>query len=154
MRLERVIVGIDFNRASIQAARWVAHWFARRAELILLHAFAPIEEQVGAEATERATVEARLLEVRKAIGKRHVRTEVRSGPPARCLAEAAAELQADLIVVGAPPHNVWPELAEPLGATAEKLVQCSPVPVLLAAGALDGPPQRLLVPLDEAPVSA
>jgi hypothetical protein len=79
-----------------------------------------------------------------------VRVAVRTGDPAEGLAAFAAELEADLVVIG--PHERRSE-SDALGSTAERLVTRSRVPVLLAVGVLRGLPQRVLVPVTADDVS-
>jgi nucleotide-binding universal stress UspA family protein len=168
MKLERVVIGIDFSAPSLEAARWTAHHFARGAELVLVHAvhipepprflrgrYPEMDELVesarrGAEERLRGVV----ASLSCAVCATRVRTEVRVGEPSAVLAAAAADLGADLVVVG--PHG---ERARPwnlLGTTAQHLVKLSPVPVLLATGVHDvhgATPRSLLVPLADGDVT-
>lgn len=152
--LRRVVVGIDFLAAGDAAARWAARHLAPGAELVLVHSvvipeppsvlrgrFPPREVLLE---TARRGAALRLSELSRELGASAVRLEIREGNPAEQLAAVAAELGADLVVVGA--HGKRPGLWDRLGSTAEAVARTSRVPVLLAAGALSGPPRRLLVP--------
>jgi nucleotide-binding universal stress UspA family protein len=76
-----------------------------------------------------------------------VTLDVRDGRAEDVIAAAAGELDAHVIIVG---EHLHPRgISAPLGSTAEALVRCSPVPVLLARGVADHPPQRILVAVDE-----
>ena len=49
MKFERIVAGIDFSAASVTAARWVADWFAPRAEMVLAP---PLPEEEMLEGVE------------------------------------------------------------------------------------------------------
>jgi nucleotide-binding universal stress UspA family protein len=145
MRLERIVIGVDFGAASAAAARWTARCLAPDAELTLVHCIAttgrplPWVSPVGDHAA------ARLAALRLELAPSQTRVEVRIGDPADCIAAVADELDADLIVVG--PHNRRSLHDDHIGSTAERLVARSSRPVLLATGEMSGPPRRLLVPI-------
>jgi hypothetical protein len=84
------------------------------------------------------------------IGRRRSSHRIRVGDPARCLADLAAELDADLIAVGT--HEQHPDRLPALGSTAQRLVRCSPVPVLLCSPTPAGAPRSVLLPLDSVEV--
>ena len=44
MRIEKIVVGIDFSRPGIDAAKWVTRHFAPDAEFILAHVTEEQEE--------------------------------------------------------------------------------------------------------------
>jgi nucleotide-binding universal stress UspA family protein len=149
---DRIVVGVDFEAPSLAAARWTARQLAPDAELLLVHALPPADAAAGAAAggaavgpAAAADAERRLRELAAAIGAPGAAVAVREGDPAACLAAAAVETAAELIVVGA--HRDHPTPWDRLGTMAERLVRQSPVPVLVAAGALSGPPGVLLVPV-------
>jgi nucleotide-binding universal stress UspA family protein len=154
MRLDRIVVGVDFRASSVAALRWVARYLAPGAELVLVHAVV-LPEPPGAprpdaarETRRAAAYDAaarRLRELRRSLPGRRARLEITEGSPAEVIARVARAYDADLVVVG--PHGERPGALEQLGSTAERLVRRSPVPVLLATGELAGPPRRLLVPV-------
>ena len=164
MRIERLVIGVDFSMASLAAAEWVAGHFAPGAEIILVHAvhvaepprflrgrFPPVggvieNAQQGAESRLRA-----LADSLPRLGAGSVRTEVRVGRPELELADAARSWGADVVVVGR--HGERPAPWNVLGATAQHLAEVSPVPVLLAAGLRDVKPRRILVPLNDSKVT-
>jgi nucleotide-binding universal stress UspA family protein len=161
MQLNRVVVGVDFSEPSEAAARWTAAHLARGAELVLVHAvdvpeppsflrgrFPPRERLVE---TARTGADKRLRELSLALGAERIWLEVREGDAAEQLAAVAAEYGADLVVVGA--HGMRPGPWIRVGSTAEQITRRSPAPVLLAQGALDAPPRRLLVGLDDASIA-
>lgn len=145
MQLTRIVIGVDLTTPSIEAATWVAGSFAPDAEVVLLHCLDPIlDRQRLMQARESAALV--LCEIERDIGRRRSSHRVRVGDPARCLADLAAELDADLIAVGT--HEQHPERLPALGSTAERLVRCSPVPVLLCSPTPAGAPRSVLLPLD------
>ncbi|MFW6079121.1 MAG: universal stress protein [Gemmatimonadota bacterium] len=169
MTAERIVIGLDFSDAAVAAARWAAEQFAPGAELVLVHAldiprppsfiagrFQPRDEIL---ASAREGAERRLREFEASAltsSADRTRSIVLEGPAGRALSRAAAEQDATLIVVGehgvgdhGHRRGVWGVL----GTTADRLVRCSPVPVLVARGMHRGPPQRLLVPIDDSEVT-
>jgi nucleotide-binding universal stress UspA family protein len=157
MKLERVVIGMDFSEPSIKAARWAALHFAPNAEIILVHSMeisqppsflrAALPPPPELEATTRQGAEQRLREVGLALGAPRIWPEVRVGRPADQIAAIAQEHQADLIIVGE--HGRSGDLWGILGSTAEQLVRNAPVPVLLAHQLPAGPPSRILLPVEE-----
>jgi len=149
MQLTRIVIGVDLTTVSIQAATWVARSFAPDAEIVLLHCLDPVlDRQRLAQSRESSALI--LREIERDVGRRRSSHRVRVGDPARCLADLAAELDADLIAVGA--HEQHPERLPALGSTAERLVRCSPVPVLLCSPTPNGAPRSVLLPLDSVDV--
>jgi nucleotide-binding universal stress UspA family protein len=162
-RLDRVVVGVDFSAPALAAVQWVRDHFAPQAECVLIHAldvprpprflrrayFAYDDVLASAREGAAARIE-RLLKAHEWSGV--VTAEVRDGRPEDVIATAARERAADLVVVGehARPRGMWGTL----GSTAEALVRCSPVPVLLARSVPDHPPQHILVAVDESGHSA
>jgi nucleotide-binding universal stress UspA family protein len=150
MQLARVVIGVDFTQPSIRAATWVAQRFAADAEVVLLHCLSPLLlERNVADAREGA--DAHLRDLGLTIGRKRSSYRIRIGDPARCLADLAAEVDADLIAVGA--HEEHPDRLPALGSTAERLVSCSPVPVLLCSAPPAGAPRSVLLPLHAVEVS-
>ena len=152
MLLDHIVVGVDFNAASVAAARWTAQSLAPEAEITLVHCIPPTKQPTID--TRRAIARARqkLEELRDELGADRVRVEVCEGIASDRIAELAARVDADLVVVG--PHNRHPQTADSVGSTAERLVNRSCAPVLLATGELRGPPRRLLLPVQGPVISA
>lgn len=156
MRLQRIVVGVDFSAPSIAAAKWVARYFAG-ANITLVHSVfvpqppsflrgrLPSAELLIESAREGATT--RLEQLRSLLAGARADTEVRVGHPTDELAAVARERVADLIVVGR--HGEREGVWRRLGSTAERLVRSSPVPVLLAPGLHDHRPNRILVAIDD-----
>ena len=158
--LERVAVGVDFSGPSIETAQWVARRLAPEAELLLVHVLDvprpprflegryPSRERLmelvreGAESHLSPLVEA-LSDGREAS----VAEEVREGSTHIEIYAAAEAFGADLIVVGM--HGHRPGVWGTLGSTAERLLRCSSIPVLLARAHPRGKPRRILLPLDD-----
>ena len=161
MRLERLVVGVDFREPSIAAIRWAARRFAPDAELVLSHAVdVPQRLSVGRDddpgidplvenATRGAAERLRELVAEiQALGRSApLSFEVRVGEPAEQLLRCARDHGADLVVVG--PHAERGGPRDWLGSTAEHVLRASEVPVLLVAGARDAAPRRILLALDD-----
>jgi len=157
MRLNRVVVGMDFSKPAEDAARWVARDFAPGAELVLVHVvavpepprffrgkFPPRETLVE---TAREGADRRLRELSTTLGAERIWLEIREGDPAEQIDSVASEYDADVVVVG--PHGARPGIWDRPGGTAEKILRESRHTVLLAANPREGDPLRVLVPLDE-----
>lgn len=161
MRLERVVVGMDFSLPAEAAARWTARHFAPGAEIVLMHAIAvpkpprffsgkfPPRETVIE--TARAGADKRMRELSASLGADRIWIEIREGDPAEQLAAVATEYSADVIVVG--PHGARPGIWDRPGGTAEKLLRHSRAPILLATAPADAAPRQLLVPIDDSGVT-
>lgn len=162
MRLERVVVGMDFSQPAEAAARWTARYFAPGAEVVLVHVVAvpepprffsgklPPRETVIE--TARLGADKRMRELSESLGADRIWIEIREGDPAEQIDEVAKEYSADVVVVG--PHGARPGIWDRPGGTAEKLVRQSKYPVLLAANPGEETPRRLLVPIDESAITS
>ena len=157
MKLDRLVIGIDFSTPSVDAARWVARHFAPGAELVLLHVISIPEPPPIVRSrfprrdllidTVREGAEKRLREISLSLNAKRVWLEIREGEPVECLTEVAAEFSADMIVAGA--HGERRGVPEGLGTTAEHLVRASTRPVLLVTRPGLTPPSHVLVPVDK-----
>jgi universal stress protein F len=157
VRLDRVLVGVDFTEAAGAAAVWTASHLAPGAEIALLYVVdvpappsflrgrLPPREQLLE--TARLGALQRLRELGSAVPANRVWTEVRVGRAADQLIAAVRELDADLVVVGehSPRAGLWATGT----STAERLLGHVSVPLLLARGLPHGPPRHLLLPLEE-----
>jgi nucleotide-binding universal stress UspA family protein len=87
--------------------------------------------------------------MRKAIASISPRAgfEIRFGKPHEQIVEAARARRAEVIIVG--PHDDRHARSRWLGATAERIVRTSPIPVLVTVDPPPRPPQTLLVPVNE-----
>jgi nucleotide-binding universal stress UspA family protein len=152
MRLDRIVVGVDFSPPCVRAVDWVARVLAPGATIALAHvreSEPPPEASDGArtldssiEERERRRASDRLGDLARNAGIPLARTEVLTGNPATGLSAVADEHRADLIVLGA--HRSRAGLRTWLGGTAEQLLGLTRVPVLVVAQVADGPPRRVL----------
>jgi nucleotide-binding universal stress UspA family protein len=152
---------MDFSETSIVAARWAVEHFAPNADITLVHvidlpdrpAFA--EELLPAtdtiESVARRSAERRMRDAIASISPR-AGFEIRFGKPHEQIVEAARARRAEVIIVG--PHDDRHARSRWLGATAERIVRTSPIPVLVAVEPPSRPPQTLLVPINESRLTA
>lgn len=153
MKLDKLVIGIDFSTASVEAAGWAAQHLAPGAELVLVHVISIPEATSGSQRrdllieTVREGAEKRLRELSLSLSASRVWLEIREGNAVESLTDVAAAFSADIIVAGT--HGERPGIKEALGTTAEKLVRAASCPVLLHAGAGLGPPSHILVPVDK-----
>ena len=161
MKLERVVVGIDFSDDSIATLEWTGRHLAPNAKLIIVHAidvpeppaflrgrFPPTEELI--ELARRGAGD-RVRALTDSLGLRDPRSEIRVGRGWETIEAVAEDADADLIVIGK--HGVRSGLWRGLGSTAERLSRCTSMPILLATGVRDAKPARLLVAVDDDDVS-
>jgi nucleotide-binding universal stress UspA family protein len=156
MSLRRVLVGTDFSAASIAAARWCARHLIADGELIVGHAIdmplppvflrrlLPTPEEVAENL--RIGAEQRMAGLSASLAVRAVHSAIRQGNAPQVLADLAREWAVDLVVVGE--HGPRRGIRSLLGTTAERLLTCAPVPVLVARDLPEGPPAHVLAPLD------
>lgn len=157
MKIQRIVVGVDFSDSSVQAARWAALEFAPLAEIVLLHAvdlplpprpvrgaLAPVER-----VSENAAMGAhtRLAELGPWVDGSRVIGEVLLGSAADLLVGAADTHAADVVVLG--DHGCRRGAWEFLGSTAEQVVRRASVPVLVARELPSGRPRRILAAIDD-----
>ena len=157
MKLERIVVAIDFSERSIAAAQWVARQFAPRSELVLVHALElpPTPLFLRGRASWREDdVETcktggrlRLRQLGVQIGHGRILQEVRIGRAHEEILGVAREYSADLIVVGS--HRDREAFWNRLGTTAERVMAGSRVPVLVVHGAPREAPRVLLAAVDD-----
>jgi Universal stress protein UspA and related nucleotide-binding proteins len=157
MRLESVVVGMDFSDAAIAAATWVAEHFAPAATMTLVHVIAPVDQPAFAghlvpsarefEGIAREYAETKLRDLPGSLSADTIRREVRVGKPYEEINATVDEIGADLIVVG--PHGERPRPRKFLGTTADRIARTSRVPVLVATNPPAGRPHQLLVPVDD-----
>lgn len=147
VRLERVVIGVDFTELSLAAAEWTVRHFARGAHHILTYAIDIPEPRVlagrfprRAEVVRRAREGAigRMREIRQAWGDPTMRLDVRECTPVEAITVVAADTAADLIVVGEHTHSAA------AGRTAESILEHATVPLLIARGDLFALPSRIL----------
>jgi len=161
MRLQKIVIGMDFSAPATAAAAWTASRFAPGAELVLVHSVVVPEiprflrgrapsSEVLVETAKLGAAQ-RMHEVVASLGSDLVQSEIRVGNAAEQIAQVSRERGADVVVVGR--HGERPDPPGRMGRLAERLVRISEVPVLLAAGIRDVRPERLLVPLDDSSVA-
>src|SRR5699024_803205 len=149
MRLRRVVIGLDFNEPSLAAARWVASHFAPSAELVLVHtieltkppSFLRDVLPPAEELLEAAKEDARgpLRELSQSVDADRVRSARLVGRPSEQIADVARDVDAALIVVGE--YGRRGDERGGLGSTADQLVRCAPVPVLIGRNLPDRAPE-------------
>ena len=156
MGLRRIVVGVDFSPASLEAARWTARHLGRDAEVVLAHVVAipeppPIMRGRFPQRdllidTVRAGADRRLRELGDALPSERVWLEIREGDVTTTLSAIAREFAAELLVIGV--HEDRPDHVRTLGSTAQQLVDVADMPVLVVGGNTSIAPARILVPLD------
>jgi nucleotide-binding universal stress UspA family protein len=157
MQFKRVVLGIDFSETSLAASRWIAHYLAPDAELVLVHAVPPSDVLSSTRRSmPRTLAEIRLarpqlhgglLGLGELLGHGRTSTETLSGDPAEVLAFVAEQVGADLIGVGSGPRRGG---SARFGATTpNRLIARTDVPVLVAPHVSPGAPGRILVPVDD-----
>jgi nucleotide-binding universal stress UspA family protein len=161
VRLDRILISVDFAEPSLTAARWVADHFAPSADLILAHIIEPppatrssvIRYPSVETIVSRAhiDVQTRLDELCKSISPSRARSEIRVGSPNDELVQLAESIEADVIVVGRQElaSSGWARI----GVTAQRVLRKASVPILLVTGVQDHAPDNLLIAVDESPAT-
>lgn len=157
--LGRVVIGTDFGEGSGTAIRYALRNFAGASDTVLVHCVdlpAPpsflrgrYPADPGRERELLIGARERMCVLRESVGGPELRAEVRLASPAAGLALAAREMSADLIVVGE--HGRRPGTWGGPGGTVDRLLQLTPVPVLVAREPVTATPREVLVALDDAP---
>ncbi|MFP5284746.1 MAG: universal stress protein [Thermoanaerobaculia bacterium] len=159
--IRTVLIGTDLDRDSdalVSTGAQVAR--AAGAKVHLAFSFAPavaylselgagVNDPVLAQEEERCRVA--LAEQARQAGIAEGGRHVRRGAPHRMLAGLAAEIGADLLVVGATGGG---RLHRLLGSTADRVLRRARCPVLVVRGSLPVPPRKVLAPVDLSPLSA
>ena len=143
MHIETLVIGMDFSRAGMAAATWVAGRVAPRAKIALIHAIEPparpsflVAETMPTRALEidaRAEWNDALRRFAGTLGPRVVSAEVRIGRAADVITQFATDIGADGIVVG--PHGNREHRSALLGTTVDTLVRNAAIPVIVGARA-------------------
>lgn len=157
MKLEKVIIAIDFSERSIAAAQWVARSFAPHTELMLVHVievpvlprFLPRHHRRRMDDIEafRSGARERLRQIRRQMRGRLVLEAIREGRPHEQVLDAASDFAADLIVVGS--HRDKPGLWNRFGSTAERILAGARTSVLVVHGEPRSTPRTLLAAVDD-----
>lgn len=109
MPYQRIVVGVDFSTASLNAVRWVAGKFAPRARIFVVHVVPEARtpgflrshlSQLPNGATAEPTQYPGLRVFADLAGANGSDVEIVAGAPATELARVARELGADLVCVG------------------------------------------------------
>lgn len=154
--LRTVLIGTSLGSESDQVVR-AGLAVARKAgaRVVLVHAphFEPLPVAIGAgpflerEQIALGTEELGRQAERLGLSAPELAGSiVRVGAPHRVLSEAAQQLGADLIIVGA--TGSGPLAAELLGSTADRILRKASCPVLIVRDGLRVPPRRVLAPVD------
>lgn len=149
-----ILAAIDFSDTSVAAARWTAAAFPD-AGLVLFHAIDPtpspgylvraLGERAGGPAERELDARSNLEHLAEELGV-PARLSLRVGWPPVEVRQAAAEAEAELVVVGAHRKRVSP-FDEP-GATAESIVEESELPVLVWRAPAEKRERTVLAALD------
>ena len=151
----RIVIGVDFSTASLNAVRWVATRFAPSAELFLAHViarpptptFLRTHLQAALEENEEPMLYPGLSGFADLAGASRAEVVVRHGQPAIELAALAHEVGAELICVG---RSSQRRGRARFGATTpQRLLERTSLPVLLVPSASRGHPRTLLAAVSD-----
>jgi nucleotide-binding universal stress UspA family protein len=159
-RIERLLVATDLSEGSRLALRRAAVLAAQHGatvEVLFVFRATPMLPDWLARAQPRlidqeslfAELRGRLTTMAIEAGlsqERGLRLEVVTGRPAQAIADRAAEIRADLVLLGA--HGETHALDALVGTTAQKTVRLSVAPVLVVRREASAPYARVLVATD------
>ncbi len=139
LKLETILVPIDFSPASLYAIEW-AKFIVRRTKAMIhfvnVHNFGyPVASGltppvIGSEAEIKDQLHGDLQKVALSQKLREAAFHIRAGRPVEQICEVASEIQADLIVLSTHGRTGWERTF--LGSTAEKVIRHAPCPVFVA----------------------
>lgn len=153
----RVLVATDGSDDARAAAQWLAHVPLPAASRVVALAVATLPPSSLDIPTVRDLYRALRDEARRAAdevrallgsGGREAETEVRDGDPREAIVEAAEELQADLLVLGA--RGLGAVAGVLLGSVSSTVARHAPCAVLVAKGS-PRPLRTVLVAVDGSP---
>lgn len=153
---ERIVVGIDFSKASIAAAEWAARELSADAELVLTHVItlprgSPIlrsrlpKPELTAD-TLRVGADMKMRALCSSLQPRRVWPEIVEGDAGAALLEVAEAFDARMIVLGR--RGTGSSIDTGVGSTASGLVMHCPVPLLILSSTLPTRPFHVLAPVD------
>jgi nucleotide-binding universal stress UspA family protein len=161
MSFRTVVIGYDFSASVSRATDWVHRQLAPDARLALVHAveLEPMPSYLQLRfprkpewvADEIARADDRLRAAAREHGADEAATVVRAAKPHELLRAHVRAVRADLLVVGA--HRDGSRPWKRIGSTTERLLRADDSSLLVARGAMEGPPQRILVAVDDAGVT-
>ncbi|HEX5725218.1 MAG TPA: universal stress protein [Longimicrobiaceae bacterium] len=159
--IRTVLIGTDLdNDSDALVSTGVQVVRAAGARVHLAFSFAPpiaYLSELGAGvndsilAREEQQAREALAEQARRVGIADGELHVRRGAPHRMLPDLAAEVGADLLIVGATGGG---RLQRRLGSTADRVLRRAHCPVLVVRGGLSVPPKKVLAPVDLSPLSA
>jgi nucleotide-binding universal stress UspA family protein len=140
IRIETILVPIDFSSASLQTIRW-ARFIARRtnAAIHLVHVHDFELSLFGTGGPMRKSAKAiqnclyrdlKDVAVRHNVPNANARYHILTGHAFQQICELAGKIHADLIVMSTHGRTGWRRVF--LGSAAERVVQYAPCPVLIA----------------------
>lgn len=159
--IQSVLVASDLSHASDEVVRSAAGFAERSgAALHVLHAVEhvgrpfshadfPLVRLSGMMQLARERLHEQLRRtLPDGVATRSVRVD--SGNAVATILQRAAEVEADLVVVG--PHREWMPGSFALGSTPQRLVEELTIPCLVAKGSVSFPLGRILLPVAESDV--
>jgi len=143
---QKILTATDFSESSLEAVRTASH-LAKvfQAELILLHVYVPMTpppdmfisspDWYKYEVAWREAAEPRLKTIAQSWIDPSIRlkTIILTGLPAQTIDKCAIDEKADLIVIATHGMSGWRHYM--MGSVSQKVIQHSPLPVLLVRGA-------------------
>lgn len=144
-----LLVGTDFSTRSDRALRR-AMLLAKQTgcELLLVHVVDDDQPERMVDAQRRAAEEL-LSELRQTLQESDdipCRTDFRVGQVSGEMVQAGCDFQADMMLIG--PRRRAPLRGWLSGATAERIIRRSPIPLIAATAVPSGPYRHLLLPTD------
>jgi nucleotide-binding universal stress UspA family protein len=130
-----LVLGYDRTESARRAAQWAVEQLLPDGRLVIVHSCRPLHAPPSPVASPqerrsigRALVDELLLEGEDAMFDVDVQVEVLDSDPVSALCDAAAEHDAEAIVVGSECHS---RLHTAIGTVTVELLKVSPVPVVV-----------------------
>ncbi len=160
--IDTMLVAVDFNEPSLNAASWTARMFKSASRLIFVSVIEPpppppsLAQRFPSPATlvsdARAESQQKLSELSERLAPGKSDTEVRVGRPHEEILAVAKERSVDVIVVGR--QEVGSAGWARVGAIAQRLLRSAQIPILVVSGQGSGTPQNIVAAVDDSSMTA
>ena len=146
--MQRILIATDLTAAGTNALQRACMLASHEcAALMILH----VIDRARSAASQTILAEqlAMIAEAQAAIHPciRSIDSRIAIGPPRTAITDAAEQLQADLIVVGAREQTRWTDGL--FGSTVETIIRHTAIPVLVVRDRADRPYRRIIAAIDD-----
>jgi nucleotide-binding universal stress UspA family protein len=155
-----VVIGVDFSPGILRASGWIREYIVPGSSFVAAHALEQpaipvfLRDLVGGSAAAgrwKDEAAERLRGWCETAGLHHAQCVVREGRADEVLRQVVYDSRAKLLVIGE--HGGRERPWKRLGTTTERLLRTAESSLLIARGAMAGPPRRIVVAVDDAEIT-